>query len=450
MGTVYRFPQGHVFYRKLGRGRPMISHGQGVYLYDADGKRYLDGSGGPLVVNVGHGRTEIVRAIREQAEAVAYVHATMFTSAAVERFSASLAENVPLPDPRFYYLSSGSEAVEGAVKLARQIQMARGESNRYLVICRMLSYHGTTLGAMGVSGRPALRSPYMNMFQNMPHIRHPYPYRYQASGMALADRLEEIILAYGPENVAGFIGEPISGASLGAASPPDDYWPRMREICDRYGVLLIVDEVLTGMGRTGRWWSIEHWDVQPDILVSAKGIAGGYYPLSTVAARREDVETVASELGDFNHGGTYSHHAVGAAAGLATLQIIQREGLVERAAGMGALLGSSLREALEDHPHVGDIRGRGLLWGLEFVADRETKEPFPASRHLAFRIWEEAFKRGLVVYYSQGCVDGQNGDLIIVGPPLIITAAQIEELVARLSEAVHAALPVATPTEKAA
>ncbi|MDX1663858.1 MAG: aspartate aminotransferase family protein [Candidatus Promineifilaceae bacterium] len=438
MNAAYRFPEGNVFYRKLGRGRPMISHGQGVYLYDTDGRRYLDGSGGPLVVNVGHGRSEIVRAMSQQAEAVAYVHATMFTTDVLEQFSASLARVVPIPDPRFYFLSSGSEAVEGALKLARQIQMARGESNRYLVICRSLSYHGTTLGAMGVSGRPALRSPYMGMFQNMPHIRHPYPYRYEATGTALADRLEEIVLAYGPENVAGFIGEPISGSSLGAVVPPDDYWPRIRAICDRYGILLIADEVLTGMGRTGRWWGIEHWDVEPDILVTAKGIASGYFPLSAVAARRQDVETIATALGDFNHGGTYSHHAVGAAAGLATLQIIQRERLVERAAEIGALLGQLLHEKLGHHPHVGDIRGRGLLWALEFVADRESRAPFPAARHAAARVWAEAFTRGLLVYYSQGCVDGQNGDLILVGPPLIITPTEVDELVSLLTEAVEA------------
>jgi adenosylmethionine-8-amino-7-oxononanoate aminotransferase len=433
---LYSHPDGNVFYRKMKHQRPMISHGQGIYLYDKSGKRYLDGSGGPLVVTVGHGRAEVVEAMARQAQAVAYAHAVMFTSEAVEEYAAALAEIVPIDHARSYFLNSGSEVVEGALKLARQIQMARGENGRFYVICRSLSYHGTTLGSMGVSGRTSLRTPYHGMFQNMPHIRHPYPYRYDPKGENLADRLEETILAYGVENVAAFIAEPISGSSLGAASPPPAYWPRIREICDRYGVLLIVDEVLTGMGRTGRWWGIDHWDVQPDILCTSKGIAGGYVPFGAVVARHDHVQEIYDQLGDFNHGGTFSHHAVGAAAALATLRIMQRERLVENAAAMGAVLGQRLRAALGDHPFVGDIRGSGLFWALEFVQDRETKDPFPANLGLAWKIRHRAFEKGLVVYWSQGCADGINGDLIMVGPPLIITEDQVEELVAILREAV--------------
>ena len=218
----YAHPQGHVFYRKMGHARPMIDRGKGIYLYDVDGKKYIDGSGGPLVVNVGHGREEIIAAMQEQLEAAAYVHAIMFTSQPLESYAAKLADIVPLTHPRFFFLNSGSEVVEGAIKLARQIQMARGEHGRQMVICRSLSYHGMTLGALGVSGRPGLRSPYLGMLHNMPHIRHPYPYRFPADGDELADRLEESILAYGPQNIAAFIAEPISGASLGAAEPPDD------------------------------------------------------------------------------------------------------------------------------------------------------------------------------------------------------------------------------------
>lgn len=439
MKPLYTHPHGHVFYRKMSHPRPMVSHGQGIYLYDQSGKRYLDGSGGPLVVNVGHGRSEIVQAIAAQAEAVAYAHAIMFTNEPVETYSAALAETMPfMAHPRFFFLSSGSEVVEGALKLARQIQMARGESGRFMTIGRSLSYHGTTLGAMGVSGRTSLRKPYLGMFENMPHIRHPYPYRFTPKeGANLADRLEESILAYGPDNVAGFIAEPISGSSLGAAAPPDDYWPRIREICDNYGVLLIVDEVLTGMGRTGKWWAIEHWDVTPDILVASKGIAGGYLPFGAIAAKGSDVQAIYDELGDFNHGGTFSHHAVAAAAALATLRIMQEEKLVENAANMGQVLGERLHHALGDHPNVGDIRGRGLFWALEFVQDRETKEPFPAGLHLAWKIWQQAFDLGLIVYYSQGCADGHNGDLIMIGPPLIVTEEQIDELVGLLAEAVR-------------
>ncbi len=436
MSTLYAHPEGHVFYRKMDYARPKISHGEGIYLYDEDGKRYIDGSGGPLVVNVGHGRSEIVEAITRQAQSAAYVHATMFTSEAIETYSNALAEIVPLEQPRFFYLSSGSEVVEGALKLARQIQMARGEPNRSIIICRSLSYHGMSLGALSVSGRPALRNPYLSMMQNMPHIRHPYPYRFPASGRELADRLEESILAYGPENVAGFIAEPISGASLGAVVPPDDYWPRVREICDQYGVLLIADEVLVGMGRTGTWWALNHWNVKPDILITSKGTAAGYFPLGFIAASNEDVDLVFRKLGDFNHGGTFSHHAVGAAAGLATLRILQCEKLVENAAELGPYVNKKLHHTFAHHPQIGDIRGRGLFWGLEIVQDRATKTPFPLKAKTAWHIAERAFELGLIIYYSQGCADGASGDVIMLGPPLTINKAQIDEIITILDQTI--------------
>lgn len=435
--TTFSHPTGHVFYRKLDHPRPMIAHGHGVYLYDQSGKRYIDGSGGPLVVNVGHGRAEIVSAIARQAQAAAYVHATMFTSRPLEEYAAALAEITPLPDPRFYFLSSGSEVVEGALKLARQIQIARGENDREIIISRHASYHGTTLGALAASGRPGLRAPYLGMLKDGPHIEPPYPYRRDESGEALAGRLEDAIQAHGPGRVAAFIAEPISGASLGAVAPPDDYWPSVRAICDHYGVLLIADEVLTGMGRTGQWWAIDHWQVTPDILVTAKGAAGGYFPLGFIAVARRDVDAVQATLGDFNHGGTFSHHAVGAAAGLATLRILQDEKLVANAAAMGQHLGERLRHALGNHPHVGDVRGRGLFWALELVEERDTKVPFPAERGVAPAVWQRAFDLGLVVYSSQGCADGRNGDLVMLGPPLIINADQLDAAVERLTQAVH-------------
>ena len=432
----YGHPYGNVFYRKMGHTRPMIERGHGIYLYDVEGNQYIDGSGGPLVVNVGHGRQEIIEAMHKQLNDVAYVHAIMFTSEPLERYAAALAEVVPLEAPRFFFLSSGSEVVEGALKLARQIQMARDEYGRHLVICRSQSYHGMTLGALGVSGRPGLRTPYLGMLQNMPHIRHPYPYRFPADGEELASRLEETILAYGPGNVAAYIAEPISGASLGAAEPPDDYWRRIRHICDQYGVLLIADEVLVGMGRTGKWWALQHWDVEADIIVTSKGVAGGYFPMGFIAAKGSDVNQIHAKLGDFNHGGTFSHHAVGAAAGLATLEIIQRENLVESAARVGSYLGERLRATLGQHKNVGDIRGRGLFYGIEFVADRASTDPFPASFRVAGRLWQRAADMGLIVYYSQGCADGKNGDIIMLGPPLIVNEAQIDDIVEILAAAV--------------
>lgn len=436
MSHLYQHPEGHVFYRAMKHGRPKAVRGEGIYVYDESGKRYLDGSGGPFVVNVGHGRAEVIEAMNEQMQAIAYVHANMFTSETLEQYAAALAPLVPVTDVRFYFLSSGSEVVEGALKLARQIQQARGETERSIVISRNQSYHGMTLGALSVSGRPSLRRPYEDMLPVSVQIDPPYPYRDGRSGEELAQLLERAILEHGSERVAAFIAEPISGAGLGACIPPDDYWTAVREICTRYGVLLIADEVFVGLGRTGKWWGINHWDVQPDILVTSKGCAGGYFPFGFIAASGADVQAIYETIGDFNHGGTFSHHAVGAAAGLATLRILQQEKLVENSAAQGELLGQMLREAFGDHAHVGDIRGRGLFWTLEFVADRGTRLPFASERRIAQAIWQRAFDLGLIVYYAQGCADGKNGDLIHVGPPLIVDADQIRGLVGLLREAV--------------
>lgn len=440
MTKLYQHPQGHVFYRKMGHACPKIAYGEGIYLYDENGKQYIDGSGGPFVVNVGHGRKEVVEAMNQQAQAVAYVHASMFTSEPVEQYSQALAEIVPIENARFFYMSSGSEVVEGAIKLARQIQMARGETSRTTIISRHQSYHGMSFGALSASGRPALKTPYQAMMQDGIHIEPPYPYRYPRSGEELANLLEQSILEHGKENIAAFIAEPISGAGLGACIPPNDYWTAIRDICNRHGVLLIVDEVFVGLGRTGTWWGINHWDVEPDILVTSKGAAGGYFPLGFIAAKNSDVEQIYQTLGDFNHGGTFSHHAVGAAAGLATLNILQDENLVKNSGNMGQILGKMLQDAFGEHPNVGDIRGRGLFWTLEIVQDRETKKTFPAEKHMAQKIWQSSFERGLVHYYSQGCADGQNGDLVLIGPPLIVDETQLEAIVQILGEVIEAVL----------
>ncbi len=432
----YGHPQGSVFYRKMARQRPRVVRGEGVYLYDEDGRRYLDGSGGPLVVNVGHGRREVVDAMAAQAAQVAYAHGMMFTTSAIEEYCAALAEIVPLERPRFYLLSSGSEVVEASLKLARQIQLARGQRERHVVISRTQSYHGMTLGALAASGRPGLRAPYLDMMTGGVHIAPPYPYRDERSGAEMAQLLEDKILEVGPERVAAFLAEPISGASLGAAVPDDEYWPRVRAICDRYGVLLIADEVLVGLGRTGRWWALERWGVKPDLLVASKGTAGGYFPLGFVAARHDDVELLREELGDFNHGGTFSHHAVGAAAGLATLRLLQGERLVERAREMGEVLASALEAALADHPHVGDIRGDGLFRGIELVEDKRSKRPFEPARHIAWKVHEAAFEDGLIVYYSQGCADGARGDVVMVGPPFVLEEQHVAEITNKLARAI--------------
>jgi adenosylmethionine-8-amino-7-oxononanoate aminotransferase len=445
--THYRHPQGHTFYRRMDHPRPMIAHGEGVYLFDSDGRRYLDASGGPVLVNIGHGVDEVIEAVAEQARQAAYVHATMFTSQAVEDYSEALAGVTPLPDPCFFYLCSGSEATETGLKFARQVQVDRGEAGRYLVIGRWRSYHGTTLGALAVSGRPGLRSLYLPMMHDMPHIPPPYCYRcpygleHPSCDIACALALEEEIKILGADTVAAFIAEPISGASLAAAVPPPEYWPLIREICDRYGLLLIDDEVMTGFGRAGRWFAIETWGVTPDLITMAKGTAGGYWPLSIVAVKREHLEIIHQGRGDFVHGGTFSHHAVGAAAGLATLRYIQRHDLIAASASKGKCLKAKLHTVLGDHPHVGDIRGQGLMLGLEFVADRASKEPFATENRLARRLADAAFERGLILYPGQGTADGIRGDHIMIAPPFIITEGQMDEIVAILTEAMEVTLP---------
>ncbi|MFW6115688.1 MAG: aspartate aminotransferase family protein [Chloroflexota bacterium] len=441
---LYSHPAGHVLYRRALHPRPMVDRGEGVYLYDTEGRRYLDASGGAIVVNVGHGVSEVTEALAEQAARVAFAHPTMFTSRPAEDYAEALAKVVTLPDPRFFFLSSGSEAVETAIKFARQVQVERGLGSRYLIIARHQSYHGTTLGALSVAGKPKMRRPFQPMLVEVPHIAPPYCYRcpfgltHPRCALRCADALAQEIQRAGADNVAAFIAEPVSGATLGAAVPPPGYWPRVRAICDRHEVLLIADEVMTGFGRTGRWFALDHWDVVPDVAVMSKGTAGGYAPLSITAARGDLVDAIVDGSGNFVHGGTFSHHPVTTAAGLATLRYLQKHGLVAAAARKGQLLEQKLRESLEPLPNVGDVRGIGLMWGVEIVADRESKAPFPPDRHVAHQIANAAFDRGLIVYPGSGCVDGTAGDHLTLGPPFIITEDQIDEMVWLLREAVQA------------
>lgn len=440
----YAHPMGHVLYRRATYPRPLVERGEGVYLYDAEGRRYLDGSGGAIVVNIGHGVREVAAAMAKQATQMAYAHPTMFTSRPVEDYADALAGVVPIPDARFFFLSSGSEAVETALKLARQVHVEHGQPGRYLTISRWGSYHGTTLGALAVAGKPKMRRPFQPLLPHMPHIPPPYCYRcpfglaYPACGVRCADALAAEIKRVGAENVTAFVAESVSGATLGAPIPPAEYWPRIREICDEHGLLLIADEVMAGFGRTGRWFAIQHWGVVPDLVAMGKGTTGGYFPLSVTAVRRVWADAIIGGSGDFVHGGTFSHHAVGAAAGLATLRYMQEHDLVAAAAQKGESLGQKLRAALEGLPGIGDIRGIGLMWGVEFVADRTTRQPFPPQVHFAQRVADKAFERGLIVYPSTGCADGEAGDLVMLGPPLTITEEQMDDMVALLRQAVQA------------
>jgi adenosylmethionine-8-amino-7-oxononanoate aminotransferase len=438
----HKHPNGQVFYRRMGHDHPLIVKSKGVYLYDSEGSRYMDGSGGALVVNAGHGVESINLAMRKQADEVSYIHGTMFTCKALEEYSLALSKITPLPNAKFYYLTSGSEAVEAAIKFARQVHLESGETNRHLTISRWMSYHGATLGALGVTGKEKMRKPYKPMFNDNPHIQPPYCYRcpyeleYPACELKCAQSLEETILENGPENVSAFIAEPVSGATLGGVVPPDGYWQMIREICDKYGVLLISDEVMTGMGRTGKWFGIEQWNVTPDLITIGKGAASGYFPLSILAVKGEYVDLIAEGTGNFNHGGTFSHHAVGAATGLATLDYIKENNLIEGVNEKGAYLGKALREKIGVLDCVGDIRGMGLMWGIEFVEDKETKAPFEYKRHLSQKITDDAFANGLIVYPGSGSIDGVNGDHLMIGPPFSITEAEIDELVAILESSI--------------
>jgi adenosylmethionine-8-amino-7-oxononanoate aminotransferase len=434
---------GHVFGR--GAGLPRIARGRGCELWDDRGRRYLDAAGGAIVVGIGHGVAEVVEAIRAQSVEVAYAHASMFTSASLEAYADDLAEIVPVDDPRVYPVSGGAEAVETALKMARAYHLARGE-DRHVVIGRSGSYHGNTRAALDVGGRDPLRAPYLPWLGQARHTLAAYEYRCpfpvthpRACGARYAEALEGAIVEAGPGAVAAFVAEPIAGAALGAAVPPDDYWTAVVEVCRRHGVLVIADEVMTGFGRTGRWFGCDHWGVRPDILVAAKGAASGYWPLGLAVASGRVHDTIAAR--GFTHGFTYSHHVVGAAAGRAVLEVLRERDLVAASDLRGKQLRTGLQARIGDHPGVGDVRGAGLLVGVELVRDRATRASFPRADRVTERVVAAARDRGLLVYSSTGCAEGGDGDLIVLGPPLVITDAEVDETVELLAAAVEAVLP---------
>jgi adenosylmethionine-8-amino-7-oxononanoate aminotransferase len=435
----------HVFSRG-GDGLPVAVRGSGAEIFDTDGRRYLDGSGGAIVVGVGHGVDSVSDAIAEQARRIAYAHATMFTTDVLEAYADELAPLLPLESPRIYPVSGGSEAVETALKMARAYHLARGE-DRYLVIGRDGAYHGNTRGALDVSGRAGLRAPYLPwlgsaLHPTAWHTTTPYEYRCpfpethpEGCGERHAQVLDELIVEHGAGRVAAFIAEPVSGAGLGACVPPADYWPAVERVCRVHGVLLIVDEVMTGFGRTGAWFASEHWGVRPDVMVLAKGAASGYWPLGLAVASDDVHKTIMT--GGFTHGFTYSHHGVGAAAGRAVLAVLKQLDLVQAARNRGAQLDAALRRELGNHPAVGDVRGLGLLRGIELVSDRETRAAFARTDRVVERVVAAGMARGVLLYSSTGCADGRDGDLVLLGPPLIITESETDELASLTAAAIR-------------
>jgi adenosylmethionine-8-amino-7-oxononanoate aminotransferase len=434
----------NVFHRKLKGNLPLLERSEGCWIIDSQGRRYLDASGGAVVVNLGHARSEIASAVEEQLRLGYYAHPTMFTSKPVEDLASALARHAPAGIERFYFMCTGSEAVETAVKLARQIHLANGQESRHKLIARWGSYHGLTLGALAATGRPAEREPFVPMLPQASHISPPFCLRcaygleYPSCDLRCALALDETIMSLGPDTVSAFLAEPVSGATLAAVVPPDGYWEFIQKICDRHGVLLILDEVMTGMGRTGRWFASEHWELTPDLMTLGKGLTGGALPLSAVGVQKRHYDAVLEASG-FVHGGTFSHHPVGAAAGSAAVSILENESLVERARDMGSELGAALRRSLEDSPHVAQVRGLGMLWGVELVRDRKTLEPFPRTEKVTERLWEHLFQEGIIVYKCIGFADG-NGDALVVAPPFTICRQEIDLLADKLGKAIEAAL----------
>jgi adenosylmethionine-8-amino-7-oxononanoate aminotransferase len=383
------------------------------------------------VVGIGHGRESVAQVMAEQAGRVAYAHPTAFTSEPLERYAAALAPHLPLDDPALYPVAGGSEAMESALKLVRSYHLARGETERLIVIARWGSYHGNSLGALDLSGRKSLRRPYEAWLGRFRHVSAAYPYRAGEPGAnalgdaeELAAELDRAIESAEPGTVAAFVAEPIVGATLAAAVPPEGYWPAIAEVCRRHGVLLVADEVMTGFGRTGRWFGVDHWGVRPDILVGAKGATSGYFPFGFVAASGAVRDAVIAG-GGFVHGFTYSHHAVGAAVAGEVLRILEAENLVEASATKGERLQALLRDRLGGHPNVGEIRGRGLLIGVELVADRATRAAFSRADRVTENVLRIAREAGLLLYPSTGLADGTNGDAIVLGPPLPVTDEEL-------------------------
>ena len=432
----------HLIHRQLTSDYPVIAHGDGVFLFDRDGKRYLDGSGGAAVSCLGHRHPKVTAAVKDQLDRIAYAHTAFFTNAPAEELAEWLTARAPAGFGKAMFVSGGSEATEAALKFARQVQVERGEPRRTRFIARQQSYHGTTLAALAVGGHTARRRIYEPVFDAglldgaMSRIAPCYAYRHQrpdesaeAYGARAAAALEAEIQRVGPDTVAAFVAETVVGATAGVIPPAPGYFREIRRICDRYGVLLILDEVMCGMGRTGALYACAQEQVVPDILTAAKGLGAGYQPIGAMLARDEHVDTIAAGTGAPDHGHTYLAHTTACAAALAVQKTIEEDNLLENVQARGAQLMAVLQQRLGQHPHVGDIRGRGLFVGIELVEDRDTKRPFPPEHRLAAKLKSTAMRNGLVCYPAGGTADGINGDHVLLAPAFVIRESEVEMLV---------------------
>jgi adenosylmethionine-8-amino-7-oxononanoate aminotransferase len=437
----------HVFGRDTRTTFPVAVRGEGLFLYDADGKRYLDASGGAAVSCLGHGHPAVRDAIKRQVDRLGYAHTGYFTNEPQELLADELIAHAPRGLTRVFFVTGGSEATEAALKLARQYHVECGRPERRHFISRKFSYHGNTLGALSVSGHHARRETYLPLLGDVSHISACFPYRGKQDGETdegygarVANELEAAILSAGPATVAAFIAEPVVGATLGAVAAVPGYFRRIREICDRYDVLLILDEVMCGMGRTGTLHACEQEGIAPDLLLLAKGLGAGYQPIGAMMVSEKIYQAIASGTGSFNHGHTYMGHAVGCAAALAVQEVIKNENLLNNVQTQGRTLENLLLERFGSHPRVGDIRGRGLLRAVEIVEDRRSKRPFASTFRLHARIKQQAMAEGLICYPGGGTADGESGDHVLIAPPFNVTRPQIEEIVAKLASALDGAL----------
>ncbi|MNU58976.1 Adenosylmethionine-8-amino-7-oxononanoate aminotransferase [compost metagenome] len=433
----------HVFHRHLRQTPPVAASAQGMFIRDAEGREYLDASGGAAVSSLGHGHPEVMAAMHAQIDTLAYAHTSFFTSEVAEQLADELIGSAPEGMSHAYLVSGGSEAVESALKMARQYFVEIGQPQRTHFIARRQSYHGNTLGALAVGGNAWRREPFAPILVPATHVAPCYPYREQREGesaeqygLRLAAELEAAIVAQGADRVIAFVAETVGGATAGVLTPVPGYFKAVRAVCDKYGVLLILDEVMCGMGRTGSLHACEQEGVVPDLMTVAKGLGGGYQPIGAVLAQRRIVEAMSKGSGFFQHGHTYLGHPMACAAALAVQQVIRRDGLVAKVRDDGVAFGAMLAEALGDHPHVGDIRGRGFFWGVELVADRASRQPFDPALAVNARLKKDAMARGLLCYPFGGTVDGRQGDHVLLAPPYIATRDHLQEIVARLTASV--------------
>jgi len=435
-----------LFHRYPRQQLPIAVGGTGIELIDQNGKRYIDACSGAAVSCLGHGHSAVIRAIKQQADQLAYAHTSFFTNQPAEQLASTLAASAPGSLNHVYFVSGGSEAVEAGLKLARQYFVEIGQPQRQYFIARRQSYHGNTLGALAIGGNVWRREPFVPLLIEAHHVSPCYAYREQLAAetdqqyvQRLADELEQKILSLGSDKVAAFVAETVVGATIGAAPPVGDYFKKIRAVCDKYGVLLILDEVMCGMGRTGYLFAYEQDQVEPDIVLIAKGLGAGYQPIGAMLCTDQLYDAIVEGSGFFQHGHTYIGHATACAASLAVLHTIKEQDLLSNVIQRGKQLRSRLRDALANHPHVGDIRGRGLFVGIELVADRLSKTPIDRARRTHSKVKSEAMLRGLLVYPMGGTIDGQHGDHILLAPPFICSAAEIDEIVNRLVPTIDAA-----------